>query len=183
MTSLNGNMISLNGPQESETPPIIQYINEENSMNWLANIVSVFHGLVVLFVIITPFFDIPYFLILHFTFCVSLLVHWYGNSNVCSLSMLESKLRGLDYTESFTHKFVAPIYDVSKTTWSRICYIVTIILMSISAYKIYQSPKWKEAVQCYHNVTEAIQSDPKIKELPIYKKMMLYYQCVKIVFT
>lgn len=174
-------MTSLNGESIGEVSKDNKSSND-NESNFLANLVSIFHGLVVLFVILTPLFDVPYFLILHFTFCVSLLVHWWGNSNVCSLSMLESKLRGLNYTESFTHKFVAPIYDVSNTTWSRICYILTIILMSISAYKIYQSPKWRETVDCYYKITDKIQNDSQVKMLPIYKRMTMYFQCVRILF-
>jgi hypothetical protein len=165
MTSLNGQILLEN--------------NTKTVHNFLANIVSMFHGLVVLFVIITPFFDIPYFLILHFTFCVSLLVHWWGNSNVCSLSVLESQLRGLNYTESFTHKFIAPIYDISKTTWSRASYIITILLMSISAYKIYQSPKWRESVICYNNIND----DPNVRNLPLHEKLIMYSKCVRILFN
>lgn len=148
-----------------------KYVNET-----LANLVSAFHGLIVLFVLLVPFLDTPYFFVLHFTFCVSLLVHWWGNSNVCSLSVLESKLRGLDYTESFTHQFVGPLYDISKTTWSRVCYIVTIILMCMSAYKIYTSNKWSEALRCYNIVN----TDPKYKDLPFYKKIVLYFDCFRI---
>lgn len=165
MTSLNGQIFLEN--------------NTKTVHNFLANIVSMFHGLVVLFVIITPFFDIPYFLILHFTFCVSLLVHWWGNSNVCSLSVLESQLRGLNYTESFTHKFIAPIYDISKTTWSRASYIITILLMSISAYKIYQSPKWRESVICYNSIND----DPNVRNLPLHEKLIMYSKCVRILFN
>lgn len=185
-------MTSLNGKNESDKYSSVRSPHSAventdrtltNTNNFLANVVSTFHGLVVLFVLSAPFFDVPYFLILHFTFCVSLLVHWWGNSNVCSLSVLESKLRGLNYTESFTHKFVAPIYDISKTTWSQICYVVTILLMCISAYKIYQSPKWGESLQCYNDITNAIHNDPKVKFLPLHKKLMLYFQCVRIVFS
>jgi hypothetical protein len=176
-------MTNLNGQDSLVSDSIHTKPKKEAVYSFLADIVYVFHILVVLFVLIAPFLNIPYFLILHFTFCVSLLVHWWGNSNVCSLSVIESKLRGLNYTESFTHKFVAPIYDISKTTWSRTCYIMTILLLSISAYKIYQSPKWKETIQCYYNVNDSIRKDPVVRELPMYKKILMYFQCVKVLFT
>lgn len=177
-TKQNGLQTENNIVDAKLTEPKIQETTATSNI-LLANIVSIFHTLVVLFVLITPFFDIPYFLILHFTFCVSLLVHWWGNSNVCSLSVIESKLRGLNYTESFTHKFVSPIYDISKTTWARICYIITIVLMGISAYKIYNSSKWQEAIQCYRN-------GPQINNLPVTERLLitlkLYFQCTKILF-
>ena len=107
----------------------------------LANFIFMFHTLIILFILFAPFIDIPAILILHITFSICLLVHWWANNNICSLSLLESKLRGMDHTESFTHKFIAPIYDISQTEWSRICIIITIILLCISSYKLYYSKK------------------------------------------
>jgi len=115
----------------------------------LANLVYIFHLIIILFVLLAPFSNIPYLWILHVAFCVSLIVHWLGNSNVCSLSMIESQLRGLDYTESFTHQFISPVYDISKSTWSRICYMLTIGLTSISLYKLYNSIKLQESISCF----------------------------------
>lgn len=131
---------------------------ENHQSSILADCIRSFHIIVVLFVLAAPFFNIPYFLILHISFSISLLVHWYSNSNVCSLSMLESRLRGLDYTDSFTHKFIAPIYDVSQTTWSQFCYIITITLMCISIYNLYYSEKMKLAIACYHRKTSQNES-------------------------
>lgn len=120
-------------------------------MEFLANLVRLFHMLVVLFIIIGPFINKSSILLIHFTFCISLLVHWYGNSNVCSLSVLESKLRGLDYTQSFTHQFIAPVYEVSQTQWANICIIVTFALMTLSGYKLYNSGVWDQVKECYKN--------------------------------
>jgi len=105
----------------------------------LANMINLFHIIVILFVLFIPFSNIPMLLLLHIVFSMSLLVHWYNNNNQCSLTLLESKLRGLDVTESFTYKFIAPLYDVSKTDWSKICYSFTIVLMIVSIYRLYNS--------------------------------------------
>lgn len=118
-------------------------------MEVLADVVRMFHLFIVCFVILGPFINKISILILHFTFCFSLLVHWYGNSNVCSLSLLESKLRGLDYTQSFTHQFIAPVYDISQTQWANICTMLTIFLMLISGYKLYKSGVWAHVKKCY----------------------------------
>jgi len=119
----------------------------------LANFVWVFHMIVVCFILLAPFSGVAYLFLLHITFCLSLLVHWWGNSNVCSLSILESHLRGVDYTQSFTHKFVSPVYDISKTTWSTICYVIVIVLMCISIYNISKSQKWKQIKKCYNETS------------------------------
>ena len=117
--------------------------------NLLANIVSIFHTIVVLFELFAPFSDIPALLILHITFSVTLLSHWYGNSDVCSLSYLESFLRGKPYTEGFTYKFIGPMYNISQTEWSQLCYILTIGLMCISIYKLINHPIFIESWKCY----------------------------------
>jgi hypothetical protein len=109
--------------------------------------------------LIVPFTNIPYYLLLHITFSISLLVHWWNNSNVCSLSIFEAKLRGVEYTNSFTHKFIGPVYEISNTTWSKICYIVTIVLMILSAYKLWTSPAIKNA---YYQVQKTQGFMPKM---------------------
>jgi hypothetical protein len=106
----------------------------------LANLIWIFHLLVVLFVIVAPFSNVPIILLLHSVFCLSLLVHWYTNNNICSLSLMESQLRGLDYTESFTHRLIAPMYDISKTQWANVSYTLTLLLFTISTAKIYNNP-------------------------------------------
>lgn len=59
----------------------------------LAFIIHVFHIIVITFIILTPFFiNIPSYLVLHVTSCISLLVHWWGNNDSCSLTLMESTL-------------------------------------------------------------------------------------------
>ena len=133
-------------PEMAETPE-----KSENVLNsFLANCISIFHYLVILFVIFAPFSNIPAILILHATFALCLMVHWWGNSNACSLTVLESYLRGLDSrTESFTHKFIAPIYEISASEWNNVVWIITIITFCISIYKLYYSHKVVNALKCY----------------------------------
>lgn len=142
----------------------------------LANMIWVFHILVILFVLLAPFTNIPGLLILHVTFSISLLVHWYGNSNECSLTLLESQLRGLDKTQSFTHQFIAPVYDISKTEWSTVCYTVTIILLGLSLYKLYNSQKIAEAYNCYKRQTNN-------QDLTFYDKVVIGMYCFRNVLS
>lgn len=157
-----------NEPRESECDPT-------NTNIFLANMIYIFHVIVIVFVLLAPFSNIPAFLILHVTFSFSLILHWYNNNNECSLTYMEAKLRGLDRTESFTHKFIAPLYDISKTEWSRICYIVTIVLMCVSIYYLYHSDKVSKAWRCFTNRNE----DEEYKELPLYKRVIYGFNCFK----
>jgi hypothetical protein len=149
----------------------------------LANIIYIFHIFVVLFVVLTPFvfYNTSQLLVLHITFTISLLLHWWGNSNVCSLSYMESKLRGLDYTESFTHKFIAPIYDISQTTWSKICYIITIVVLSLSLYHVYHVKDWKHSWECFKNKCNDIYTQPEYQQLSFLQRMSLYFECLHII--
>lgn len=116
----------------------------------LADAIFLFHCIIILFVLLAPFSNIPAILILHITFALCLMVHWHANSNVCSLSILELQLRGLDSREdTFTHKFIAPMYDISTTEWSNMVWYLTIIVMCISIYKLYNTDKFQNAWKCY----------------------------------
>lgn len=140
----------------------------------LANFISFLHILVVLFVILAPFSNILYILILHVSFAACLLLHWRNNSDICSLSILESKLRGLDYTETYMHRLISPIYTVSESQLSKWCYIITIITMSISIYKIYNSPKTYEIIECIRKVNSL--------DISIREKWSKYKDCLLIAF-
>lgn len=121
----------------------------------LADLIFYFHIFVVLFIVFLPFFDVPpAFLILHITSCISLFVHWFTNSDVCSLTIIEGQLRGVDRTETFTHKFISPVYKITSTEWSNIVWIITFIVMCTSMYKLYHTDKFKTALKCYYDSKE-----------------------------
>lgn len=153
--------------------------NNNSSSIILANIISLFHTIIILFILFAPFTDIPAILILHITFSLCLLVHWWANNNICSLSYIESQLRGTDYTKSFTHKFIAPIYDISQTEWSRICKIITIILLLISIYNLYYSKKTSQILQCYNTLIQ----DKEFLKKPFITRLSSYIICFKDFFT
>jgi hypothetical protein len=153
---------------------------EENKNNeisvqniYLANFIYFLHILVILFVIFGPFSNIPSILIIHIAFSFSLLVHWVANNNACSLTYLESQLRGVDVEKSFTYKFISPVYDISKTDWSRICYIITIIGLTISIYKLWTSKEFSKSLNCYRNLS----NDPKFNTLPFYQRFKMSILC------
>lgn len=116
----------------------------------LANIIRIFHIIVTLFIIITPFVISDFLiLLLHVVSCLSLLIHWYTNNSICSLTLLESKLRGIPLEHSFIYSFIAPVYQflnlemISENNLTSFIYISIIFLLSVSLYKIYDKYKNK----------------------------------------
>lgn len=125
-----------------------------NISETFANIIWLFHCLVILFVFFAPFTKIPAILILHITFSICLLVHWGANDNTCSLTVMESYFRGLPSTDTFMHQLISPMYDISSTDLNTIVHIVTYITMFLSIYYLYQSKKFKECLICYNELTK-----------------------------
>ena len=118
----------------------------------LADLIYYFHCIVVAFIVFAPFTNIPALLILHITSCLSLMIHWISSSDICSLTIIEANLRGLDRKETVSHRFIAPIYNIGDSEWSTILWIVTFILMCISMYKLYHSNKFKISWECFNNI-------------------------------
>jgi hypothetical protein len=117
----------------------------------LANLIYVFHIFVVMFILITPMLSTHSSIyILHIVSCLSLLSHWFTNNDMCSLSVLEGKLRGKEYNdkESFIHKFISPIYKISETRWSFVCKIIVTILMFISIKRLTNTDNYKLFKKC-----------------------------------
>lgn len=166
--------IDIIGENENDTK--VEKCDETKTNILLANTIRIFHTIVVIFILLAPFSNIPAFLILHITFSVSLLLHWYTNNNECSLTYIEAKLRGLDRTQAFTHKFIAPMYEVSNTQWSTICYVVTITLMFVSIYYLYNSDKVYQALKCFNNRREIY---PNYDSSTFYQKMIFTLDCFK----
>ena len=119
---------------------------------FLANMVFLFHIFVILFIVFTPFLNVPPVIqILHITSCICLFVHWMSSSDVCSLTIIEGQLRGIDRTNTFTHQFIGPVYNITSTEWSNIIWLITFIVMSISIYKLYNTDRFKIALKCYNS--------------------------------
>lgn len=137
---------------------------------FLANLVYIFHLSVILFILFSPLLNIPSLLILHVAFSLTILLHWIANSNVCALSVFEAKLRGIPYTQSFSHKFIGPIYDISNTTWCYISYILTIAILAYSIYKLTNHHKWLEA-------KKYIQELEFGSDVSCYQRWVQYLKC------
>jgi hypothetical protein len=116
------------------------------SNDGLANIIFWIHCIFILFILVIPFTNIPVLLMLHIIACVSLFIHWKTNSNICSLTILEAKLRGLNHTDTFMHRVVSPIYNINDNT----IWFITFALMCLSIYKLYKNKyKFKAVQNCF----------------------------------
>lgn len=135
----------------------------------LANFIRLFHIGVVLFMLLIPFIGSIPLLILHITFGISILVHWIGNNNMCSLTLIESKLRGIEIKDGFIHQFIAPVYNIPKFLSQKLLYIILIILIVISIIKVSKSKQWSHFKMCLKQNT----SDNKITH---------FFKCFKQLF-
>lgn len=134
---------------------MIEIEDSEFKSELLADFIFYFHVFVVMFILFTPFINVPpAILILHITSCICLFVHWWGNSDVCSLTIIEGQLRGVHRTKTFTHQFIAPLYKISSTEWSNIVWFITFIVLCVSMYKLYHTDKFKIAMKCYYDSKE-----------------------------
>jgi hypothetical protein len=111
----------------------------------VADFVRLLHILLVLFVLFGSASNSYGILTLHVAVCISLLVHWVANSDTCSLTLLESKLRGVNTQETFMHSIVSPVYKIESSTLSRLSYFATILVLVISLRKLYMSEEFTTA--------------------------------------
>lgn len=112
-------------------------------------IITFIHILIILFIVIVPFTNSNYFLLLHAVVVPFIIIHWILNDNTCVLTVLEKNIRENLYgvipkqDECFTCQLIEPIYDFKKNyeSMSTAIYIITITLWAVSVYKLYA--KWK----------------------------------------
>jgi len=111
----------------------------------LLKLITLLHIIFILFVIGIPLTNSNYFLMIHSIIIPFLIIHWLCNDNTCILTIIErnlkKKLYGDKYDDNdcFTCRLIEPIYDFKNNynTFSKIIYIVTIILWLISIGKLY----------------------------------------------
>ena len=114
--------------------------------DFIANTIKLFHWGIILFVILGAFSTFTPILILHIVFCISLLTHWMANNDACSLTIFESHLRGIKVSDGFLYQYISPMYNISQTEWSKLCYIITVSLMIVSIYNLYNNKDFKNAI-------------------------------------
>lgn len=109
----------------------------------LSVLVRMVHILIIIFMVLAPFFDEPAVLILHVASGLSLLLHWYLNNDACCLTMLESYLRGISVEKSVSGQFIQPLYNIPQGEWNNILKVSTIGLVIVSATKLMLNEKFR----------------------------------------
>lgn len=110
--------------------------------NIISSAINLIHLFIVACVIIIPFTNSPYFLLLHTIFVPFLILHWVTNNNTCVLTTTEKFFRDVktkeDEKECFTCRLINPMFDFTKDyeKFSRITYIITISLWILSTSKL-----------------------------------------------
>ena len=119
--------------------------------------ISIIHILLVLFVVIVPFLNDNFLLLIHIMIVPFILLHWLMNDNNCSLTLIEKSLRKKLYGSydltCFTCQLIEPVYDFNKNfdKMTIVLYTLTIILIMISVYKMYNKYK-KGEIQTVFNL-------------------------------
>ena len=112
-------------------------------------LISLIHILYILFIVITPFTNYNYMLLLHCIVVPFMMLHWVVNDNTCVLTMIEKKMRFHVYgtvplnNECYMSRLIEPVYDFKKNyqTFSVSIYAIVIMLWLISVYRLYSKYK------------------------------------------
>ena len=121
----------------------------ELSDNILLKLISGVHIIFVCFVILIPFMNSTYLLMMHTIIVPFVMIHWLFNNNICALTIIEHKLREKITGEKFDRKkcisdrIIEPIYDFKTNHENRakIIYGITTLLWFISIGKLYYKYK------------------------------------------
>lgn len=109
----------------------------------LARIINTIHLLVVLAVVFFPLTNSNYLLFMHSVFVPFMILHWIMNNNTCVLTVAEKYIRDVqtpdEEKDCYTCQLINPVFDVTKnySRFSKLIYILTIGLWSISTWKLY----------------------------------------------
>jgi hypothetical protein len=102
----------------------------------LLAIFKILHIIFFTFVILGPFTNSNYILLLHSIFIPFLLVHWVFNDNTCAITTVEKIIKKSIKKEKYdkekdclTCKLINPVFDFRKNNMSRTTFIYTITIV------------------------------------------------------
>ncbi len=116
---------------------------------FLLYLIIALHTILILFIVVIPFIGKNYLLFLHAITGFTILLHWIFNNNVCSLTIIEYKLREIvsgkpvNRDSCFMARLIEPIYDFKKNHHSRRIFLYTMLigLIFMSIYKLRRNYK------------------------------------------
>ena len=111
----------------------------------IIQLIAFVHILYILFIIIVPFTNSNFLLLIYVVFVPFMMLHWVLNDNTCVLTLIECNLRTQLYGEApkkdecFTSRLIEPIYDFKSNyeSMSTAIYVITIALWALAVYKLY----------------------------------------------
>ena len=99
--------------------------------------IRLIHILFILFIILGVFFKDPFLILLHSCVLITLILHWYFNNDICSLTLMESKIRGIPYTKGFIHSLIGPFYNISNKEIKVFTYFLIVVdLIKIGSFHL-----------------------------------------------
>jgi len=111
-------------------------------------IIVLCHILIIIFIILAPFSDSNYILLLHSIIIPLIVMHWILNNDICSLTLMEKKIREKLYgknniSKCFTCKIIEPVYNFKDNykKYDKLLYFIVSGLWLISVYKLYYKYK------------------------------------------
>lgn len=102
----------------------------------VAGLVSALHLAFVVFMTWAPFSGNRMALVMHLVVTPLLWLHWALNDDSCALTLLETKLRGVDSSESFMHSLVSPVYKVRDADMRTVCWLASAGLWAVTASQV-----------------------------------------------
>ena len=103
-----------------------------------ANIIRFLHIVLILFVLLVPFTNNVFLIIINLVIIPFLFIHWITNNDVCFLTDIEKKLRNTTKSsQTFIGSLVGPVFKLKNIDdYNRlIVYSISLISLLFSYYK------------------------------------------------
>ena len=129
-------------------------------MELLYYLFKLIHIIFTLFILVTPFSNSNYFLLLHMVFVPFLMIHWIFNDNTCAITTAERLIKKrilkdkyIDDEDCFTCQIIEPVFDLRKNyeQYATFLYFMSTSLWLLSAYKLYKKRK-EGTIKSWHDL-------------------------------
>lgn len=114
-------------------------------------LIKLAHFVLLVFILVTPFINIPYLSMLHILVIPSILLHWILNNNICSLTVMEKFIRNkiskgkeeIKNEDCFTCRLIGDVYDFKKnhSQYTLFLYSTMLALWIINVCKVCNNVK------------------------------------------
>jgi len=94
----------------------------------LANVIHYIHLSFVFIMLISPYLNSKIFNKFYYVMVPTLFIRWLTNFSKCSITIIESKLRGIEECDGFIYKIITPVYKFKcEKHFNAILYIYMLI--------------------------------------------------------